>query len=243
MSSNVDLHLSALIDGELDAVEYDNIIKHLKADAALKSKWTRYHLINDAMKINLPSVVSHDLCRRVQKALETEPTLLVPASQIQSKPNQQLPAIEKQAATVVSATPFGLKGYAVAASVLVVSALGFMLMSEPNQNLLPPSAMTADVPQTLPAVTAPNAVVPVIGAETPSVATQLVSAPVNSINELKGIQPMHSDAPPRIFLNPTLARDDRWDRLDTIRVIPQLNSYSGVFSSARVVNFEDNKTE
>jgi len=259
MSSNVDLHLSALIDGELDAAEYDKIIKQLKADTTLKDKWTRYHLIGDAMKVNLPSVVDHGLCGRIQKALEIEPTLLAPASQVQAKREKpdSPPEVEKQTAIVVTPAPFRSKGYAIAASVLLVSTLGFMLMSESfNQNLIPLPAMTATAPQTAPVAAMSSEVVPVVNsspAEAPSLATQLVKAPADG--EPKDVQMVQqSGVPPRIFLDQTLAQDDRWDRLDPIRVIPQLDSHlvgRGEFSStgpsvfpfAQVVNFGDSKTE
>ncbi len=260
MSSNVDLHLSALIDGELDAAEYDKIIKQLKADAALKGKWMRYHLIGDAMKVNLPSVADHRLCDRVQKALEVEPTLLAPAPQVQAKREKpdSLLEVKKPAAVVVAPTSFHSKGYAVAASVLLVSALGFMLMNESfDQDLVPLPPTAAIAPQIAPVGAMPSEVVPVIDslpAEASSLATQL--AKVSADDEPKDVQIVkQNNVPPRIFLDQTLARDDRWDRLDPMRVIPQLDSHlagrgelssstsPSIFPFARAVSFGDSETE
>jgi sigma-E factor negative regulatory protein RseA len=42
--------LSALIDGELDLANAEQLIKAAKADGELNQAWAHYHLIGDAMR-------------------------------------------------------------------------------------------------------------------------------------------------------------------------------------------------
>jgi sigma-E factor negative regulatory protein RseA len=66
--------ISMLMDDELHSQEAVNLIDGIKHDEWLKQCWERYHLISDAMKNNLPSLVKHDLGNRLSAALEDEQT-------------------------------------------------------------------------------------------------------------------------------------------------------------------------
>ena len=66
--------ISMLMDDELHNQEAVNLIDGIKHDEWLKQCWERYHLISDALKNNLPSLVKHDLGNRLSAALEAEQT-------------------------------------------------------------------------------------------------------------------------------------------------------------------------
>lgn len=104
-------HVSAFMDGELDAQESDRLISSLRDEASLRQSWARYHLIGEALRNNLPGTVNHDLAQRVSCALDTEPTLLAP----------------RQIASRRTTPPYfkPVVGWAMAASVAVVAVIGF----------------------------------------------------------------------------------------------------------------------
>lgn len=106
--------LSALMDGELDANESDQLIQSLCHNEASDEQacWERYHLIGDALKNNLPGIIKHDLSSRVSAALADEPTVLAP---------RRLRIRWKRVAKP-------LAGAAIAASVASVSIVGLRLM-------------------------------------------------------------------------------------------------------------------
>lgn len=66
--------ISMLMDDELHSQEAGNLIDGINHDEWLKQCWERYHLISDAMKNNLPSLVKHDLGNRLSAALDSEQT-------------------------------------------------------------------------------------------------------------------------------------------------------------------------
>lgn len=70
--------VSAVLDGELDPAEVPALIARLTADAGLRSRWSRYHLISDALHSNLPAQLDLRFAERVAQALATEPTVLAP---------------------------------------------------------------------------------------------------------------------------------------------------------------------
>ncbi|WP_108649410.1 sigma-E factor negative regulatory protein [Dongshaea marina] len=70
--------LSAFIDGELDD---DRLLDLLVEEHESSVTWTRYQLIGDTMRGELPEMVSFDLADRVTAALEDEPTVLAPKRQ------------------------------------------------------------------------------------------------------------------------------------------------------------------
>ncbi|MCH7349607.1 RseA family anti-sigma factor [Aeromonas sp. MR7] len=74
--------LSALMDGDLSDVE---VLSELGMDPALQDTWSRYHLIGDAMRGDLPVNLQLDLSDSIMAALEDEPTILAPKP-VESKP-------------------------------------------------------------------------------------------------------------------------------------------------------------
>lgn len=102
--------ISMLMDDELYDHDTANLIEGIKHDEWLKQCWERYHLISDAMKNNLPTIVKHDLAGRVSRALSSEHAFHLPAVKLRkpsSKPSYVKPAI----------------GLALAASVALVAVL------------------------------------------------------------------------------------------------------------------------
>jgi len=71
--------LSALVDGRLDTVESPgDAVGRVCQDRELLDAWSRYHLIGDALRDQLPDAIAPDLTARVAAALESEPTVLAP---------------------------------------------------------------------------------------------------------------------------------------------------------------------
>ena len=92
--------LSALIDGEHDT---DHVIDSLIHDDEMKETWSRYHLIGDCLRDNVPEQISSQISANVSQALQNEPTVLAPVKkQFNFKP---------------------LAGFAIAASVAMVAVL------------------------------------------------------------------------------------------------------------------------
>ena len=58
MNDTIREQLSALVDGELPQAERELLQRRLESDAELRTAWQRYHLIRDAMRENLPELVS-----------------------------------------------------------------------------------------------------------------------------------------------------------------------------------------
>ena len=106
--------VSTLVDGELDGAQLRHALDSLRDDAEQAERWTRYHLISDALRNNLADTVDENLHQRVWDALEDEPTVLAPR---RHRPFH-VPALMRQAA-----------GLAVAASVTAVAILGVQSMN------------------------------------------------------------------------------------------------------------------
>ena len=70
--------LSALMDGDLSEIE---VLNELGTDPALQDTWSRYHLIGDAMRGDLPVNLQLDLSDSIMLALEDEPAILAPPAQ------------------------------------------------------------------------------------------------------------------------------------------------------------------
>jgi len=67
--------LSALMDGDLSEIE---VLNELGTDPALQDTWSRYHLIGDAIRGDLPVNLQLDLSDSIMLALEDEPAILAP---------------------------------------------------------------------------------------------------------------------------------------------------------------------
>jgi sigma-E factor negative regulatory protein RseA len=67
--------LSALVDGEHDS---EHTLDDLIQDQTMKDTWSRYHLIGDCLRDNLPEKISNQISTQVTNALRDEPTILAP---------------------------------------------------------------------------------------------------------------------------------------------------------------------
>lgn len=117
--------ISMLMDDELRTEEAGNLIDGIVHDEWLMHCWERYHLISDAMKNNLPSLVKHDLGKRLSTALEHEQAY-------------RLNPHHRPHGNVTYLRP--VMGLALAASVAVVA---FLLAPWESETMAPPAAQQA----------------------------------------------------------------------------------------------------
>ncbi len=75
MNDKLNEELSAFMDDE--APEAQRLAERLSRDPELQARWSRYHLIRDAMTEHL-TYAEIDIAARVSQALENEPTVLAP---------------------------------------------------------------------------------------------------------------------------------------------------------------------
>ncbi|MDQ7073909.1 MAG: sigma-E factor negative regulatory protein [Gammaproteobacteria bacterium] len=113
MSTNkqVNESLSALMDGESDAREQKHIL-NLMAESEqvdLKLRWGRYHLISDGVQGDVP-LLSTNFAASVRDAIDNEPAILAP----------------RALRTILTRSTLlkGVAGFAIAASVALVSIVG-----------------------------------------------------------------------------------------------------------------------
>ena len=114
--------LSALMDGDLSEIE---VLNELGTDPALQDTWSRYHLIGDAMRGDLPVNLQLDLSDSIMLALEDEPAILAPKPAQPAAPQVQpagkvIPFVRRSgqqvgqyaiAASVAAAVIFGVQQY------------------------------------------------------------------------------------------------------------------------------------
>ncbi len=117
MTDKIEEQISALVDDEVHDPELKRVISELTNNPAAAERWQRYNLISDALHNNLPDLVETDLSRRVQQALEDEPTVLAP--QRIRIPHGLRPALKQ------------IGGMAIAASVAVVMVTALQEEPEP----------------------------------------------------------------------------------------------------------------
>ena len=75
MNDKLNEELSAFMDDE--APEARRLAERLSRDPELQARWSRYHLIRDAMTEHL-TYAEFDIAAKVSQALENEPTVLAP---------------------------------------------------------------------------------------------------------------------------------------------------------------------
>ncbi|MGF1547396.1 MAG: sigma-E factor negative regulatory protein [Thiotrichales bacterium] len=150
--------LSAAIDGELTPFETRQIVRDTLRDPKLAAKWSRYHLIGDAMRGELPTNYESELAKRISRRLALE-------------------GDNPRPATVSGDSSWArtLGGLAIAASVAAVSLLSLKLLTS-NNNYTPGAVETAGV-----ALQAPSAARP----GTPTIAGIEVQ-PVSTIGASQG---------------------------------------------------------
>ncbi|MDH0177029.1 RseA family anti-sigma factor [Aeromonas dhakensis] len=134
--------LSALMDGDLSDVE---VLNELGTDPALQDTWSRYHLIGDAMRGDLPVNLQLDLSDSIMAALEDEPTIVAPKP-VESKPA----APQSGSAKTATIVPFLRRAgqqvgqYAIAAS--VAAAVIFGVQQYQGQDGVPTNPVLNTIP-------------------------------------------------------------------------------------------------
>ncbi len=161
--NNMSLHekISSLYDDELDGIDPKQLVDSLKKDEQ-KLIWGRYSMIGEAMRRNLPNNPNHDLFSRVQSAIESEPALLAPSpANVDQAADQAINAgnvvelpTSPPASQAAARSNKPVAGLAVAASIALVSVLGFQMLSQaPVDNFsnaaLPIAAVSMPATQSL----------------------------------------------------------------------------------------------
>jgi sigma-E factor negative regulatory protein RseA len=95
--------ISRLMDGEVDAQEFERICGELKAPEAMDA-WACYHVIGDQLRG--AHGVSLRFATRFRDALDAEPTVLAPAAP-RARPTQVATAAWAVAATLAAVTVVG----------------------------------------------------------------------------------------------------------------------------------------
>ncbi len=129
--------LSALMDGDLSEIE---VLNELGTDPALQDTWSRYHLIGDAMRGDLPVNLQLDLSDSIMLALEDEPAILAP------KPAQPAAPQVQPAKVIPFVRRFGQQvgQYAIAAS--VAAAVIFGVQQYQGKDGVPTSPVLNTIP-------------------------------------------------------------------------------------------------
>ena len=130
--------LSALMDGDLSEIE---VLNELGTDPALQDTWSRYHLIGDAMRGDLPVNLQLDLSDSIMLALEDEPAILAP------KPAQPAaPQVQPAGKVIPFVRRFGQQvgQYALAAS--VAAAVIFGVQQYQGKDGVPTSPVLNTIP-------------------------------------------------------------------------------------------------
>lgn len=130
MSEMLDEQTSALMDGEVDADARSFLLRRMADDDSFRSRWTRYHLISEALKNNLPEATDPAFSEHVRRAVAREPALIVEAPERQQRAAHRwrLPAM----------------GIAAAASLAAVAVIGLQMGAEPDSGM---GMMATDVPK------------------------------------------------------------------------------------------------
>ena len=110
MTNSSDERISALMDGELDEQLHRSATDELLNKDEMRETWSRYHLISDTLRQQLPNGIDKQFSTRVMAALDNEPTVLAPPAARTSTLTQRL------------------AGLAVAASVAAVAVMGVQFM-------------------------------------------------------------------------------------------------------------------
>ena len=130
--------LSALMDGDLSEIE---VLNELGTDPTLQDTWSRYHLIGDAMRGDLPVNLQLDLSDSIMLALEDEPAILAP------KPAQPAaPQVQPAGKVIPFVRRFGQQvgQYAIAAS--VAAAVIFGVQQYQGKDGVPTSPVLNTIP-------------------------------------------------------------------------------------------------
>jgi sigma-E factor negative regulatory protein RseA len=124
MSDKINEQISAMFDDELNAEEYELLIRRLKQDEQLQSNWQRYQLISDVLKKEKITSPGQNFVGAVSQQIDNESAIELADTPSQSKPISWLKP---------------LTGVAIAASVAAMAIVGI-------QNINPGYAPADPVP-------------------------------------------------------------------------------------------------
>ena len=118
--------LSAFMDDEIDGLQKNQVEQILK-DPELLDAWSRYHLVSDCLKRNLPDHLDRELAGKVSKSIAREPAIVAPGSLSRS--------FAKPAA-----------GFAIAASVAALAIFGIQRQQPGGPHEIPQDTLVQSVP-------------------------------------------------------------------------------------------------
>lgn len=129
--------VSSLVDNNFDNDEFNNeLFEELASDKTVSDTWSRYHLMGDILRDDVPENISLDLSAQIAKAIEDEPTVLAP--------KKSSPFVQGLKAKVVQfAKPFGQVAIA-------ASAAGLMIIGVQQNVAQHDEVMPSEVLQTTP---------------------------------------------------------------------------------------------
>lgn len=118
--------LSAFMDGEIDGLQKNQVEQILK-DPELLDAWSRYHLVSDCLKRNLPDHLDRELASRISRSIAQEPAIVAPGSLSRS--------VAKPAA-----------GFAIAASVAALAIFGIQQQQSGGPHEIPQDTLAQSDP-------------------------------------------------------------------------------------------------
>jgi len=128
--------VSSLVDNyQNNKHQSDDLFEQLSSDNTLSDTWSRYHLIGDVLRDELPSDVSLDLSAQIAQAIADEPTVLAP------KKSRVFDGIK--AKVVQFSKPFGQM-------TIAASAAGLMLLGVQQNVAQNDVVMPSQIVQTTP---------------------------------------------------------------------------------------------
>lgn len=99
--------LSALVDGELPAVQRERLIGRLLAEPGLRARWARYHALRAAAHGCCPGILDGGFSARLRDTLESEPALAAARRPRHPGPRWLRPAAGLAIAASVALVAFG----------------------------------------------------------------------------------------------------------------------------------------
>ena len=118
--------LSAFMDDEIEGLD-KNQVEQLLKDPDMLDTWSRYHLVSDALRRNLPEHLDRDLAGRISGAIEREPAIVAPG------------VLSRSFARPVA-------GFAIAASVAALAIFGIQQQQPAGPHDMPPDTLVQSVP-------------------------------------------------------------------------------------------------
>lgn len=118
--------LSAFMDDEIDGLQKDQVEQILK-DPELLDTWSRYHLVSDCLKRNLPEHLDRELAGKISKSIHQEPAIVAPGGLSRS--------FAKPAA-----------GFAIAASVAALAIFGIQQQQPGGPHEIPQPPLVQSIP-------------------------------------------------------------------------------------------------